>query len=198
MFLVNIESKISNFGKISWGVPQGSILGSLLFLIYANDMSQAVKSTLPLHTDDSCILYQHKEVDEIEKHLNKDFENICDWLVDNKLTIHFGEDKTNSILFATNQRSKNVCLLNIWYNHKNIKQDSQITYLGCVLDERMSCEPMALKVINKIDWKLIFLYWKNRYLTKEFRRMLLFSHILIMRAQPGTLFSMKKRKRKHK
>ena len=198
MFLVNIESKISNFGKISWGVPQGSILGSLLFLIYANDMSQAVKSTLPLHTDDSCILYQHKEVDEIEKHLNKDFENICDWLVDNKLTIHFGEDKTNSILFATNQRSKNVCLLNIWYNHKNIKQDSQITYLGCVLDERMSCEPMALKVINKIDWKLIFLYWKNRYLTKEFRRMLLFSHVLIMRAQPGTLFSMKKRKRKHK
>ena len=76
-------------------------------------MSQAVKSTLPLHTDDSCILYQHKEVDEIEKHLNKDFENICDWLVDNKLTIHFGEDKTNSILFATNQRPKNVCLLNI-------------------------------------------------------------------------------------
>ena len=76
-------------------------------------MSQAVKSTLPLHADDSCILYQHKEVDEIEKHLNKDFENICDWLVDNKLTIHFGEDKTNSILFATNQRSKNVCLLNI-------------------------------------------------------------------------------------
>ena len=172
MFLVNIESKISNFGKISWGVPQGSILGSLLFLTYANDMSQAVKSTLSLHADDSCILYQHKEVDEIEKHLNKDFENICGWLVDNKLTIHFGEDKTKSILFATNQRSKNVCLLNIWYNHKNIKQDSQITYLGCVLDERMSCEPMALKVINKIDWKLIFLYWKNRYLTKEFRRML--------------------------
>ena len=50
-------------------------------------MSQAVKSTLPLHADDSCILYQHKEVDEIEKHLNKDFENICGWLVDNKLYI---------------------------------------------------------------------------------------------------------------
>ena len=63
-------------------------------------MPQAVRSTLFLHADDSCILYQHKEVEEIEKQLNKDFENICDWSVDNKLSIYFGEDKTKSILFA--------------------------------------------------------------------------------------------------
>ena len=47
-------------------------------------------------------------------------------------------------------------------NHINIKQHSQVIYLGCVLDERMSCEPMALKVINKINGKLKFLYGKNR------------------------------------
>ena len=64
-------------------------------------MSQAVKSTLFLYADDSCILYQHKEVDKIEKHLNKDFENICDWLMDNKLSIHFGKDKTKSLLLAS-------------------------------------------------------------------------------------------------
>ena len=52
-------------------VPQGSILGLLLFLIYVNDMPEAVKLTL--YADDSCILYQPKEEDEIEKHLNKDF-----------------------------------------------------------------------------------------------------------------------------
>ena len=63
-------------------------------------MPQAVESTLLLYADDSCILYQHKEVDEIEKQLNKDFENICDWFVDNKLNIHFGEDKSKSILFC--------------------------------------------------------------------------------------------------
>ena len=101
IFLVNIESKLSDFGKISCGVPQGSILGPLLFLIYVNDMPQAVESTLLLYADDSCILYQHKEVDEIEKQLNKDFENICDWFVDNKLSIHFGENKTKSNLFAS-------------------------------------------------------------------------------------------------
>ena len=92
--------------------------------------------------------------------------------MDNKLSMHFGEDKTKSILFASKRRSKNVRQLNIRYNHINTKQHSQVTYLGRVLHERMSFEPIALKVINKINGKLKVLYRKNRYLTKEFRRML--------------------------
>ena len=113
IFHVNIASKLSDFGKNSCGVPQGSILGPLLFLIYVNDIPEAVESTLLLYAGDSCILYQHKEVDEIEKQLNKDFENICDQFVHNKLSIHFGEDKTKLIRFESKRRSKNVRQLNI-------------------------------------------------------------------------------------
>ena len=91
--------------------------------------------------------------------------------MDNKLSIYFGEDKTKSILFASKRRSKNVRQLNIRYNHINIKQHSQVTYLGCVLDEQMSCESMALKVINNINGKSKFIYRKNGYHTKELRRM---------------------------
>ena len=46
------------------------------------------------------LVSQHKDINEIEKQLNKDFESICDRFVDNKVSIHFGDDKTNSILFA--------------------------------------------------------------------------------------------------
>ena len=72
------------------GVPRGSILGPLLFLIYVNDMPQAVNSNLLLYADDSCLMFQHKDVEEIKKVLNNDFENICDWFVDNKLSIYLG------------------------------------------------------------------------------------------------------------
>ena len=71
-------------------------------------MPQAVTSTLHLYADDSCILYQHKNVVQIEKGLNEDFENLCNWFVDNKLSIHFGEDKTKSVLFASKWRAKNI------------------------------------------------------------------------------------------
>ena len=64
-------------------------------------MPQAVKSNLFLYADDSCLIFLGKDVIEIEKQLNIDFTNICEWFVDNRLSIHFGEDKTKFILFAS-------------------------------------------------------------------------------------------------
>ena len=128
--MYHIENKLSDFGEIFCGVPQGSILGPLLFLIYVNDVPQAVISTLLLYADDSCILYQQKDVVQIEKRLNEDFENLCDWFVDNKLNIHFGDDKTKSIIFASKRKAKNIRQLNIKYKEINIKQHSEVTYLG--------------------------------------------------------------------
>ena len=135
-------------------------------------MPQAVTSTLLLYADDLCILYQHEGVVQIQKRLNENFENLCDWFVDNKLSIHFGEDMTKSVFFASKRRAKNIHQLNIKYKDINIKQHSEVTHLGCVLDETMSGEPMALKVINNVNGKLKFLYGKNRFLSPELRRML--------------------------
>ena len=91
---------------VSSGVPQGSILGPLLFLIYINDIPQAVKCNLFLFAYDTCLVCQHKDINEIEKQLNKDFESICDWFAVNKLSIHFGDDETKSILFASKFKIK--------------------------------------------------------------------------------------------
>ena len=155
---ISIENQFSDYDRILCGVP-------LLFLIYVNDMPQAVNSNLLLYTDDSSLIFKHKDVEEIEKVLNNDFENICNWFVNNKLSIHFSEDKTKSIPFASQCKIKNIKKLNIKDQDLEIKQHLQVTYLGCVMDETMSGEAMALKVINKINRKLKFPYLKNRFLT---------------------------------
>ena len=79
-FLINLGHASSQPACVSSGVPQGSILGPLLFLIYINDMSQAVKCNLFLYADDTCLVCQHKDINGIEKQLNKDFDRICDCL----------------------------------------------------------------------------------------------------------------------
>ena len=89
-------------------------MGPLLFLIYVDDMPQAVKSNLLLYADDSCLMYQHKDIAIIKKILNEDFENICDWFVDNKFSIHFRDDYTKSIYkfinkFLTPQLCRMLC-----------------------------------------------------------------------------------------
>ena len=104
LFGVNLENCYSERPNIKCGVPQGSILGPLLFLIYVNDMPQAVKLNRFLYVDNSCLDFQGKDVIEIEEQLNEDFTNICEWFVDKRLSIHFGEEKTKSILFASKRK----------------------------------------------------------------------------------------------
>ena len=85
-FLVNVESTFSEPADLRCGVPQGSILGPLLFLLYINDLPQAVTDCdVRLYADDTCISFTHKIISEIETKLNTDFSNLCDWFVDNKL-----------------------------------------------------------------------------------------------------------------
>ena len=69
-------------------------------------MPQAVKSNLFLCADDSCLVFEVKDVIKIKKQLNEDLTNICEGFVDNRLSIRFGKGKTKSILFAS-KRKKN-------------------------------------------------------------------------------------------
>ena len=109
-FLVDVNGVLSNPGNLTCGVPQRSILGPLLFLLYVNDMSQSVSCDLLLYADDSCLVFTDKSFENIENNLNRNFNSLCEWFVDNKLSIHFGEveDKTKSILFGTKRRLKGV------------------------------------------------------------------------------------------
>ena len=105
-------------------------MGPLLFLLYVNDMPQAVNSELLLYADGTCHIYMGKDTKTIEEQLNRDFNSLCEWFIDNKLSIHFGEEKAKSILFGTKGHLKNQKDLNIKYGDIKIKQHSKVTYFG--------------------------------------------------------------------
>ena len=96
---------------ITCGVPQGSILGPLLFLIYINDLPHASSETASnLYADDACIYYQHKDIQKIETILKKEFSSLCEWFIDNRLSIHFGEDKTKFFLLGVKSQQNWIFL----------------------------------------------------------------------------------------
>ena len=108
-----------------------------------------------LYVDDTSIFCQHKGVTKIKNILNKKIVNVYDWFLDHKLSVHFGEDETNCILFS---RDKNLPELNTTYNNNIIKQCLMVEYLGFCLNVNLSGESMATKYLRKINTKLQFLY----------------------------------------
>ena len=78
--------------------------------------------------------------------------------MDNKLSIHFSEDKTKSILFSSKSKITKVSPLHIQYKGKKGKQYSKVTYLGCIFDETLFRESTAIHVINKANSRLRFIY----------------------------------------
>ena len=79
-FLVNVEKNLSSLGNLTCGVPQGSILGLLIFILYVNDMSNSVDCELLLYADDSCLIFMGPDLKSIEANLNKNFNSQCEYL----------------------------------------------------------------------------------------------------------------------
>ena len=122
--------------NIVCGVPQGSILGPLLFLIYVNDMRAAVKCKLLLYADDSALLTSSKDISEIERVLSVELESVNEWLVENRLSLHLG--KTQSIVFGSKKRLREAGELHVTCNGQDIETGTEVSYLGVVLDQALT------------------------------------------------------------
>ena len=140
-----------------------------------------------LYADDSCLVSQGKIVKEIEKKLNGDFTSTCEWFLDNKLTIHFGKYTPKLRIFASTGKIKKAPKLNITDKTIQIKQRSNVTYVGCILDAKNVRQSIFLKLINKISTRFKFLHRKDKFLAATLRR--LFSFTLIMHPQLGPVTS---------
>ena len=81
------------------------------------------------------IFSQHEDVKKTENDLSKEFSSLCRWFIDNNLSIHFGVNKTKSILFS---KAKDLREINMSFVDHSIKQHETAEYLGCQLDSKSS------------------------------------------------------------
>ena len=133
---VKFESCISNLVPILTGVPQGSILGPLLFSIYVNDLVMvSIKFNHMMYADDTTLYFNLEDFDcrNLDNEINSEIEKINIWLKLNKLSLNV--DKTKYKIFYTNQRMIPPIALSI--NSKLIAQVSTLNFLGIMLDSNM-------------------------------------------------------------
>jgi hypothetical protein len=167
---VELNGVKSRLDKISCGVPQGSILGPLLFSIYVNDMVQSVNCDLLLYADDSVLIKTGNDPKTIEENLSTELNSLRQWLIQNKLSIHLG--KTESILFASRSNLCKCKEMSVKCNGICIKASTSVKYLGVMLNNDMTCKDMGNAVIAKINKKLKFLYRKREYFDFKARKLI--------------------------
>ena len=133
---------------IDIGVPQGSILGPLLFLIYVNDMFQSsIKLKFVMFADDTCLFLSHKDKKVLENILAEELPKVSDWLKANKLSLNV--KKTNFMVFR-NKKDNSGPLLNLAINGETVEEVQCAKYLGIFIDHKLTFK----EHINHVSKKL--------------------------------------------
>jgi hypothetical protein len=145
---VKINNMKSDILNINCGIPQGSILGPLLFLIYVNDMQSISKKLyFLLFADDTNVFIDGKDADTIVNHLNEELKLLIQWLHVNKLSLNIS--KTHYIIFSP---KRYVTVQNeIHINNNNVDQVKSTKFLGVVLDAQLSWCQHVCHLKNKIS-----------------------------------------------
>ena len=133
--LTSINGVQSQLKTIKCGVPQGSILGPLLFLIYINDLPHSTQdSSYILFADDTSVFCKGNDLQTLFNLVNLQLEKISNWMKVNKLILNV--DKTNYIIFGTRNITNFNC--DLYYRNDKINRVSSTKFLGVHLDEKLS------------------------------------------------------------
>ena len=162
--LVTYNGVKSRNQLIKCGVPQGSILGPLLFLIYINDLASVCECTFPiLFADDSNLFISGRDPDLIMRTMNNELKEISLWLKANKLSLNI--KKTHFMIFSSkNKPHPNICI-NI--DGETINETAKTKFLGVIIDNKLSWKDHILYISGKLARGTGVLLKVRRYLMKE-------------------------------
>ena len=165
---VRIKNIYSNKQPVYSGVPQGSILGPLLFMLMFNDFSEKLKySRTVQYADDTVIYFSNKDFVVIENSLSEDLSLIADYFDKNELVINLKKGKTECMLFGTSKRLYKVSReLDIYYRDTRVNVTTEYKYLGNVLDSSLSFNKNFESSYRKASGRIGLLRKLKGYLTQ--------------------------------
>ena len=145
---VFVGGELSVDRKIKHGVPQGSVLGPLLFLLYINDIPKASKMmNFYLFADDTSLFYSHKNINTLEEVVNVELGCIQDWLVANKLTLN--TNKSNFMIIKPRQK-KVPKKIQLSINGDHLNESDCVKYLGVLIDDKLTWKQHIQHVNTKV------------------------------------------------
>ena len=147
---VTFDGTQSEVKSVKCGVPQGSILGPLLFIIYMNDLYNVSKFIFSiLYADDTCVLLNGKHLDELIVLINKELKLLFTWQQANKLSLN--GQKTYYIIFHRARIKLTDYSSNLVMGDSIITATNEIKYLGVIIDNKITWIPHITYVKNKVS-----------------------------------------------